>query len=221
MRKRLWKHARNNKTDDSFEEWLFRKHHIPQGYGVLNPFENSVSLKNLWLQKGKNWLKGCSRQILKVMLTWATFLNIYNYFIVSSEQRSKSFIFMGTCCPNYLILHTLPTIYFLSSFLISLLPGDHESKKRCKMFTCLFLYCCCFHRVHLFQAELLVWHSVFPLWYHHYLGKKKKRQMTCCYVLWNQDTKNNINSATTICQTRLGWNHLFMTDTVLICNSGL
>lgn len=117
------------------EEWLFRKYHIPHEFEFLNPFENPVLLKNLWLQNGKNWLKGHSRQILKVILTMATFLNIYNYFIVSSEQWSESLIFMGKCFPNYLILHSLPTTYIFSSLLISPLPEDHEIKKgiRCPL----------------------------------------------------------------------------------------
>lgn len=112
--------SRYSKTDDLFEKWLFRKYHIPHGYRFLTPFENSVLLKNLWLQNGKNWLKGRSRQILKVILTWAIILNIYNYFIVRSEQWSESLIFMGKYFPNYLILHPLPTTFsFLSSYFSS------------------------------------------------------------------------------------------------------
>lgn len=125
VRKRLWKCARNSKTDDLFEEWLFRKYHIPHEFGFLNPFEKSVLLKNLWLQNAKKWFKGHSRQILKVILTWATFLNIYNYFIVSSEQWGESLIFMEKLFPNYLILHTLQTTYIFYFLLISPLPEYH------------------------------------------------------------------------------------------------
>lgn len=189
VRRQLWKCARNSKTDDLFEERLFRKYHIPHEFEFLNPFKNPVLLKNLWLQNGKNWLKGHSRQILKVILTMATFLNIYNYFIVSSEQWSESLIFMGKCFPNYLILHSLPTTYIFSSLLISPLPEDHEIKKgiRCPLayfFTAAaFIGFICSRQNFQFGTQSLPFGTT-TIW-----GTEKKKKTTCCYVLWNHDTR--------------------------------